>query len=308
MNDQEYFSRLYEIASHLNREFTLSAALRMSLQKTVELFNLETGWIWLTEPDNKSVYLAASYNLPPALSNHPERLSGWCYCIKQYLSDDIDEAMNISEITCSRLKDISTGTKNLKFHATIPITIGQQKVGLINLLSKESRQLAEKELAILNTISELIGAAIQRTRLQQFPMQEKNGTEQSIRRVLNDMFLPQLDAIVKYLEDGNQIQTALEKAKSLQSQLTALKKEGKSILKTDQNQKELIYPETPLTKRELEVLGLLREGHTNAKIGEQLYIAERTVKFHVTSIFSKLHANTRTEAVDIALKRGLLGF
>lgn len=167
MTDKHYFSHLYEIARYLNKEFSLHAALLKSLEKTVEIFDLETGWIWLTEPDNKSVYLAASHNLPPALSNHPERLSGWCYCIEQYLSDDISQAMNISEIACSRLKDISTGTEGLKFHATIPIIINDQKVGIMNLLSKETRKLDDKELTILNTISELVGTAIQRTRLRQ---------------------------------------------------------------------------------------------------------------------------------------------
>ena len=127
MNDKDYFSHLYEIASHLNKEFSLKSALRKSLNKIVEILDIETGWFWLTEPDNRSVYLAASYNLPSALSSYPERLSGWCYCIKQYLSDGIDQVMNISEVKCTRLKDISTGTKGLKFHATIPITINGQK-------------------------------------------------------------------------------------------------------------------------------------------------------------------------------------
>jgi len=104
MSDKEYFSHLYEIAANLNREFSLPAALRVSLEKTVQLLNLETGWIWLVQADVKSVYLAASYNLPPALGNHPERLSGWCYCIEKYLSNDIAKARNISEIACSRLK------------------------------------------------------------------------------------------------------------------------------------------------------------------------------------------------------------
>ena len=109
MGDKEYFSHLYEIASHLNREFSLHSALRKALEKTVELLDLETGWIWLVQEDVKSVYLAASYNLPPALSNHPERLSGWCYCIKEYLSNDIVKARNISEIACTRLKDLKSG-------------------------------------------------------------------------------------------------------------------------------------------------------------------------------------------------------
>src|SRR3970040_3092145 len=109
MTDIEYFSRLYEIASHLNREYSLPSALRKSVEKTVELLDLETGWIWLVQGDSKSVYLAASYNLPPALSDHPERLSGWCYCIQKYLSEGVSEARNISELTGSRLKDLTQG-------------------------------------------------------------------------------------------------------------------------------------------------------------------------------------------------------
>lgn len=310
MNDKDYFSHLYEIASHLNREFSLHSALRKSLEKTVEILDIETGWFWLTEPDNKSVYLAASYNLPPALSNYPERLSGWCYCIKQYLSDDIDQAMNISEITCTRLKDISTGTKDLKFHATIPIIINGQKVGLMNLLSKETRQLDEKELAILNTISELVGTAIQRTRLQQSYRSENIESDTTIRSVLERVFHPQIEAIISYLDDPkcnkDKVNEALKKAKGLQEQLSVLRKEAEEHEGPGTTKKEFHYPELPLTKRELEVLILIKKGLTNGQIGKQLFIAERTVKFHVTAILSKLNAVTRTEAVDISLKRGLL--
>ena len=310
MNEKDYFSHLYEIASNLNKEFSLHSALRKSLEKTVELLDLETGWFWLTEPDNKSVYLAASYNLPPALSSHPERLSGWCYCIKQYLSNDIDEAKNISEITCSRLQDISTGTKGLKFHAVIPIIINQQKVGLMNLLSKETRQLDEKELAILNTISELIGTAIQRTRLHQSFSTKNKESEETIRGVLERIFHPQIEAIISCLDNPNidtiKMNEALHKAKDLQKQLLVLSKEAKEQETAKTSNKEFLYPELPLTKRELEVLSQIKIGLTNVQIGKQLFIAERTVKFHVSAILSKLNADTRTEAVDISLKRGLL--
>ncbi|MEM7552221.1 MAG: LuxR C-terminal-related transcriptional regulator [Bacteroidota bacterium] len=310
MDDKHYFSHLYEIASHLNREHSLHSALRKSLEKTVEILNLETGWIWLTEPDNKSVYLAASHNLPPALSNHPERLSGWCYCIKQYLSDDIDQAMNISEITCSRLKDVSTGTKDLKFHATIPVIINGHKVGLMNLLSKESRQLDEKELAILNTISELVGTAIQRTRLRQAYGNDHMGEGVNIRDLLERVFRPHIEAIISLLDHSRNnedyVHEALQKVKDLQKQLSLLGKEVEAYEAKGSSSKELHYPDLPLTKRELEVLTLIQKGLTNTQVGEQLFIAERTVKFHVTSILSKLNGSTRTEAVDIALKRGLL--
>ncbi len=310
MNDKDNLSSLYEIASHLNREFSLQSALRKSLEKTLEMLDIETGWIWLTEQDNKSVYLAASYNLPPALSNFPERLSGWCYCIKQYLADDMESAVNISEILCSRLKDINKGTEGLKFHATIPITIQGQKVGIMNLLSKESKQLSDRELAMLNTISELVGTAIQRTRLQQGTTIGNVESEASIRDVLTRVFKPQIASIVSLIEasevDHEKINEALKKAMKLQEQIRILSKETSKYEDNVKSTQELQYPDVPLTKRELEVLNLIKKGHTNSQIGEQLFIAERTVKFHVSAILSKLHAETRTEAVDISLKRGLL--
>jgi DNA-binding NarL/FixJ family response regulator len=61
-----------------------------------------------------------------------------------------------------------------------------------------------------------------------------------------------------------------------------------------------------LTKRELEVLALLGQGKSNREIAEVLVISERTAKFHVSSILSKLGANNRTEAVSIAVQQGLI--
>jgi DNA-binding NarL/FixJ family response regulator len=62
----------------------------------------------------------------------------------------------------------------------------------------------------------------------------------------------------------------------------------------------------PISPRELEVLSLMATGKRNKEIAGELSIAEDTVKMHVRNILSKLQVNDRTEAVTIALRRGII--
>ena len=62
----------------------------------------------------------------------------------------------------------------------------------------------------------------------------------------------------------------------------------------------------PLTERETQVLQLLGQGLANKQIAHLLAISEHTVKFHVSSIYAKLGATNRTEAVRLGVQRGLL--
>ncbi len=62
----------------------------------------------------------------------------------------------------------------------------------------------------------------------------------------------------------------------------------------------------PLTRREREVLQMLAGGLGNKEISARLSISEHTVKFHVASILGKLGASTRTEAVSLGIRHGLV--
>ena len=62
----------------------------------------------------------------------------------------------------------------------------------------------------------------------------------------------------------------------------------------------------PISPRELEVLSLMAAGKRNKEIASELSIAEDTVKMHVRNILSKLQVNDRTEAVTVALRRGII--
>lgn len=62
----------------------------------------------------------------------------------------------------------------------------------------------------------------------------------------------------------------------------------------------------PLTEREIEVLNLVAEGFSNPEIAKLLRVSRNTIKFHVSSIIGKLGTSSRTEAVTLGLKRGLI--
>jgi two-component system, NarL family, nitrate/nitrite response regulator NarL len=62
----------------------------------------------------------------------------------------------------------------------------------------------------------------------------------------------------------------------------------------------------PLSPREREVLQLIAQGRTNREIAEALFVTEHTVKYHVTSLFTRLNVTNRAEAVARASALGLL--
>ena len=62
-----------------------------------------------------------------------------------------------------------------------------------------------------------------------------------------------------------------------------------------------------LTRRELEILRLVAEGHSNAQLARMLWVTEQTVKFHLSNIYRKLDVGNRTEASRWAQLNGLLG-
>lgn len=65
-------------------------------------------------------------------------------------------------------------------------------------------------------------------------------------------------------------------------------------------------PDPALTPRELEILRLIADGESNKSIASLLEISEHTVKFHIASIFEKIHAFNRTEAVRAGITLGLI--
>ncbi len=75
---------------------------------------------------------------------------------------------------------------------------------------------------------------------------------------------------------------------------------------TDVHRRQNQTPHQALSPREREVLGMLAEGLGNKEVAWRLKISEHTVKFHINSIFQKLNASSRTEAVTTGIRYGLI--
>ncbi len=69
---------------------------------------------------------------------------------------------------------------------------------------------------------------------------------------------------------------------------------------------ELRLQELAITKRELEILGLIAQGLSNREIAEKLFVSENTVKTHSSRLFDKLSAKRRTQAVQRGKELGLI--
>jgi two-component system NarL family sensor kinase len=207
---------LNRIAEALNREVDLQRALYVAMHNIVDLFNLNTGWIFLTDAENQDrFYTATTIALPPALADHPRRMGGTCYCIDSYLDGDMEGAANINAITCTRLEHLKEGTEGLRYHASIPLYAQEKQLGILNVASPDWREISEDELRLLHTVGDLLSIAIERARLFQSSAEIGAINERNrLAREIHDTIAQGLAAIALKLETADVLlETGAEKEK-----------------------------------------------------------------------------------------------
>jgi two-component system NarL family sensor kinase len=189
------------IAKALNSSVDIDGALQAVLAHVANLLDLETGWIWLLNEETEDPYLAAAQNLPPALIHRPERMEGPCYCLDTFRAGDLSGAANVNVITCSRLKSLVVDTDDLRYHASIPLYAHGKPLGVLNVASRDWRQLSEDDLRLLHTVGDLLGIATERARL--FSRSEELGAANErnrLAREIHDTLAQGLSAIALQLE------------------------------------------------------------------------------------------------------------
>ncbi|MFZ0547903.1 MAG: GAF domain-containing sensor histidine kinase [Candidatus Promineifilaceae bacterium] len=199
-------SILNTIAEALNRSVDLDEALQATLAQVAELLDLQTGWIWLLREGTGDSYLAAAKDLPPALANNPIRMEGSCYCLDTYRADDLEGAANVNVVTCSRLKSLVDGTDGLRYHASIPLYAGEEKLGVLNVASPDWRELSDGDLRLLHTVGDMLSIAVERARLfgksaRLGALEERN----RLAREIHDTLAQGLTAVALQLESADVI-------------------------------------------------------------------------------------------------------
>jgi two-component system, NarL family, sensor kinase len=197
-------SIINSIAQALSHSVDLEQTLQAILVQVAELFDLQTGWVWLLREDDGQAYLAAAQNLPPALADHPHKMEGSCYCLDTYREGDLAGAANVNVVACSRLKKLVDGTDGLRYHASIPLYAHDKQLGVLNVASTDWRQLSPDDLQLLYTIGDMLGIAVERARLFERSTQVGAVEERNrLAREIHDTLAQGLTAVSLQLESAD---------------------------------------------------------------------------------------------------------
>src|SRR5829696_282079 len=156
---------LTALAQALSRPADLAESLEAALATVADALGLETGWIWLVDDNTDEPRLAAARALPPALQGRPEAMQGDCYCLSTFRAGDLRGAANVNVVWCSRLAksvDASSAgdTTRLQCHASVPLAVGERRLGMLNVASRDWRVLSDDELYLLTTAGALVSLAV----------------------------------------------------------------------------------------------------------------------------------------------------
>ncbi|PKO84178.1 MAG: hypothetical protein CVU17_03135 [Betaproteobacteria bacterium HGW-Betaproteobacteria-11] len=162
-HSNQVLNGLYRIAEGLNRATSEQEVAEWALERALELPGVQAGWISLREGES-GFRLAAARNLPPALAA-PGALEGECHCRRRLLSGELDSVSNMME--CERLAEATGDVRGLRYHASIPLWLGNRTVGLMNLTGPRQGLFDEEALKVLYGVGNQVAMALERARLHE---------------------------------------------------------------------------------------------------------------------------------------------
>src|SRR3990172_2532041 len=159
----EVLNALYRIAEGLNQAGSEREVAEAVLERALDLPGIQAGWISLRDGES-GFRLAAARNLPPVLEV-PGAMEGDCTCRRRFISGELDSVINILE--CERLEKADGDTRGLRYHASVPLWLGDRTLGVMNLVGPEKGLFNEEELEVLNSVGNQVAVALERAHLHE---------------------------------------------------------------------------------------------------------------------------------------------
>jgi two-component system NarL family sensor kinase len=207
---------LTALAQALSGSADLAASLEAALATVADALGLETGWVWLLD-DSGEPRLAAARALPPGLREHPDAMHGDCYCLKTFRAGDLRGAANVNVVWCSRLAMLVDDEQDhqstdaggrLQCHASVPLSVGERHLGMLNVASRDWRVLSDAELSLLTTAGALVSLAVERSRLEAAGVRAIAAEERNrLAREIHDTLAQGLAALTMQLEVADSLAT-----------------------------------------------------------------------------------------------------
>ena len=264
---------LTALAQALSGPADLAESLEAALATVADVLGLETGWVWLLDESNEP-RLAAARALPAALREHPDAMHGDCYCLKTFRAGDLHGAANVNVVWCSRLAlliddDRGDEVGRLQCHASVPLAVGDRRLGMLNVASRDWRVLSDAELSLLTTAGALVSLAVERSRLEAATARALAAEERNrLAREIHDTLAQGLAALTMQLEVADSLAgTSAENDARLQTAVTRALVLARSTL-DEARASVLDLREAPLEGRTLrDALEIMAADAGNASAG-----------------------------------------
>ena len=242
---------LYEVTSVANESFDLKVTIKRSLERSLMAMRSNAGAIHLLDDNRETLYLATQQGLPPevAINIGPTETNGT-------LVDSVIEQnkpLHLSNLTTNPHVPPEIRTSGFHHYVGVPIRARGQLLGVLSVLGQEEQHFSEGEVALLTSIADQIGVAVENAQLQKHAEQAAVMQERArLARELHDSVTQSLYSLTLFAEAGNQLVENRE-PEGLKHNFTRISETAQQALK---EMRLLVY--------ELRPLGLKRGGLVEA--------------------------------------------
>ncbi len=232
-HSNEVLQGLYRIADGLNHAVGEQAVAEITLERALELPGVQAGWIFMREGES-GFRLAASRNLPPALAVRGA-MEGDCLCRRRFAAGKLDHMTCIMQ--CERLARANGDAHGLRYHASVPLWIGDRTVGVMNLVGSEEGLFNDAEQNVLYGVGNQVAVALERARLQENLEQLVKERTTALRQSeswFRAVFNSQQDAVFVTTPEGKIINANTAVENMFGYSVEELKGQAMSLLQVDE--------------------------------------------------------------------------